>query len=481
MANYRRAVAFPGFGPLNLRLDSHKLAWAGAADILNLDLDRPGQLRTRDGTITLVDDIAGTVYGLAAFQSGTALGTGSQFVVLRLDSGTAKLDAYNLSDDSLEATASYSSTIGNMSAVQFGTDSGSNLYIAANLGDIVKWDGSAFTTMSAMPAATFVALWPRSNRLVVGNESTLSFSDAGDAETFSDNTVEVTPGDGSDLTGLVTWQNTMFAFKQNRHFVFTSEAEEEDGTPIFNYYTVDGYGSAIEPVAGNEGVYFYHDGAIWVTTGDTPKLISTDIAPFLSGNVALNGVSSIRPIPTLSYSRGRLYATFTAEGLDVLALVYDPHSGWLIFEFYGALLLPVVFTPISDGGFVTTLLASYDSTNDASRVASVEPSATDDDGTTISWRYKTGSIAPGGDKRISLVESSVWGTGTATVQILTEGARSSDVADSGSAVTLGSSSVAEGIRNKTVRGVWFATKLSGTGQATITGVTHRFRGAEAQE
>jgi hypothetical protein len=57
-----QAVELASFGGLNLRDDPQQVGLSGAIDLKNVDFDRPGQVRSRDGTATFTAALAASAY-----------------------------------------------------------------------------------------------------------------------------------------------------------------------------------------------------------------------------------------------------------------------------------------------------------------------------------------------------------------------------------------------------------------------------------
>lgn len=469
------------FGGLILNVDPSDVGWDAAVDLSNVDLDQHGEISTRDAFTDVVSVSATLDGGPVAFETSNA--DTSLVIIKRTNASNRALVSYTPGGTLTDIEASFSNTLtAPLHGARFGDDSGNEyVYLAAGLGTIWKYDGSAFASVTGSPDATLVSIWPGSNRLVANDgASKLTFSDQGDPETFSDNTLELTPGDDSDFTGLLSWQNEVFAFKRGRFFVFTSESELDDGTPVFNYYTADGRGSVIHPVAGPDGIYYFDGRSVWVTTGDSHDRLSAPIEPFLRGDVEIGGVAldSLVP-PTLTYSGERLYFSFsTSAGGEAVNFVYDTRiKTWTVYSaFGGTYAFGGVVTLHSHAGFPLDVFAMFDDDAGTVKVALFDDSLTQDGGDTdIDWHYKTGYRAPADPYRITSRDATVWGTGSANLQLLTRGARTGDTADTGDDLTLGSTDPAPARRRKTVRGVEFAMYLWGTGDTSITRVVHTFR------
>jgi hypothetical protein len=478
--------AIDQFGGLNLAADPTELGTGGATDLQNVDFDRPGQLRTRDGVTTAATITATKAGGMAAFETSTL----SQAVVGYDSGGTHTYDARTVATGASVATAAPAASA--VSAARFGDTTHDRLYIANGVDTMWRWDGAAFTQPAGMPVAKFATVKPDTSRLVGANLSTntsrIMFSDPGAPETWpAVNWVDLTPGDGSGINGLAAWRELLFAFKRDRFFVFGVEGTLSDGTPVFYNRPVDRYGTALPPVSGDEGVYFCDGRTIWVTTGGVPTRISYPIERFLLSETTLGGSTVGTAAPVLGYADGRLYVTCsTATGsLGRLTLVYDPKvNAWMMFTYQTGTLGNGYVIALHRAASAPPTTYCFDGGGGVNpKLFSLVPGATADDATAIPWSYTTGYSSAGGYFRQRIVSSGVrkkhfktdiLGTATNAVthQVLALNARANDVADTGGTVTLGSSATARGSRRRGARGTHFAQKLSGSGSATISNVTY---------
>lgn len=484
-------VSVTKFGGLRLDVDPADVGWGEAIDVSNLVLDREGQAHTREALDEL-NALDGTLESteLGIFETSAK----KTYVIVRLAAGPSmKLEGYSVSSTTLidSVTQDISSSQA-MSGATLGDDTGTGaFYFVSGDGVLRKWDGTSFTTIATAPSTSIelVTLFPRSNRLVLqdraGNDSRLSFSDQGDPETYSDVTLDLTPGDGSGIVGMATFQDYVFVFKRDRHFVLTTESEDQDGNPFFNYFTVDGFGSTGKPVVGKHGVYFFDGHDVWVTNGtDLPKRVSDHVGPFLRGEVSLGGISLVStnvPQPRLHYALGRLYLRITnSTNSTGFWLVYDEQAkAWGMYTAYSGTMTVAGAGELheTDGTVYSLFIMSSGSGSNSVRICKFGINGTpsqDGDTDDVDWYYQTGYVAPADPHRTTVRESIVWGTGSANLQLLTRGARTGDTADTGDDLTLGSSDPAPARRRKTVRGVRFSMKLSGTGATTISSVSHTF-------
>lgn len=452
------------FGALNLTDDPTELGPAGGAtDLVNVDFDKRGRLRTRDGFTRAKALTMTAEEGLAVYDGIVT----KHFVVGYTNGGTSTYAAYTAAGGA--AVASTAVSAGSIGAVQFGTPTVTRLYLTNGLDTVWRWSGAAFSQPAGMPIASFLATNPARNRLVAGalgsSVSRVKFSDAGDAETWpATNFIDLAPGD-SFITSLQNWQNLLFVFKANRFFVFYGESVDGGGNPVFNYRTIDGFGG-YGAIAGDEGVYFGDGRTIWLTTGDIPRRVSEPIEPFLRGIESVNGETvsqSTLLTHRYSYSLGRLYVSMTTSGGSRRTLVYDPKlNTWTLYS------LSVSFAR------TMTSLSSQDKTFwlSTSGVESFDGAATDN-GSDISWSHKSGKYPLSDPGRVAVtLESSVTGystTGTVSLGIDTD----SFTGIGGTATISGTPPVpVEGYVQKDQEGKLFQHTLSGTVPTTISRVTH---------
>lgn len=324
------------FAGLNLAADIEEIGFDGAIDLLDVDLDDRGRLRTRTGySLFSTAPDTGSPQPLAPYYRGS---NPTQILTVTAAGNTI---AINSNDATIIATDTGSA------ARQFaavGTPTASYMYFTRAVASIRRWDGTTFTSPAGMPAGMrYITVAPGDQRLVVAggyastNPSRVQFSDAptvsapNAVETWgANNYVELSPGDGENITGLATWQNYLFAFKQSKLFVFYGNSTDATGQPVFNYREInagvghEGGTLAIAP----EGVYFVHSSGVYLTNGSgVPRKVSEAIEPlfaqrglssFYSGGSFTN-ISSLK----LVYHRGRL---ILSDGS--YTFVYDPQTEW---------------------------------------------------------------------------------------------------------------------------------------------------------
>jgi hypothetical protein len=464
------------FGGLDLYNDPQEVGPSSAVDMLNVDLDQRGRLRSRDGTSALSAAALTNQTAMSYFRDDVL---GNEWIVT---ADATTLRTYKLSDGTA-STSSINVVTNNNGFARFGDPSNMRLYAAVGSTTMPYAQGSIGTiswlTFVAPVAADICAVTASDNRLVIANSSDLGsgvfFSDAGVPNTFTysagppetGNIVRLWPGDGETIKALVRWRDYLFAFKQTKFAVFTGTGTNSAGQPIFNYRPVDaacGVGTVGQAVAGAEGVYFADPTGIYVTTGEAPRYISRALEPWLRAG-------SFGSLPTFTLSSGRLvyhdrrlYVIF-ANGANSAALVYDPTlDAWMVTQFGATAACSVP----SNSSFRALYFGDFSS----KKVAKVDSTVTTDMGSAISWRYQTGYYDLGSPLRKRIRKIAVLGSGAVTLRTLALNARSADVADPGGSLVLGTApALAEKAYLRAVRGEFFAHRLSGTTPALVSRLT----------
>lgn len=343
------------FGGLNLRDDPYEIGWSAAVgDSVNFDLDSRGRLRPARAISTFNGSaISGLCYGPWAY-----LDTSGNKVLftIAVNSGTATAYSMNTGGTLTTYGGTWSTTYVT-SVVPFATPGASELVIASTGIRSKYWSiatgNPANMTTDMKPR--FFGVTPTSNRLVAGNfaaaadapggangtVSTVFFSAAGNAASWgSTDYVHLSPGDGENITGICSFRDFLFVFKESKFFVFYGESTDETGGAVFNYRTVK-VPSGLVPsgltgrppcVAGPDGVYFIAGTKVFRTDGGQPQQINDEI----EGTSLLNG-----PVTT---SEGRV---FVANG-DGQYVYYPEQGKWSSWLLTGANYPPVDF---NGGGY----------------------------------------------------------------------------------------------------------------------------------
>lgn len=503
------------FGGWDLLNDPEEVGPSTAVDLLNVDLDRRGRLRSRDGYANFTASAALSPYsGIFSYVS-----PGGRFLLAVKDG-----DSLNAIDDngtitSALSTADFDSAANLVTCAFFGkpatasADEVTLAYIGNGLNSIRRWDGSAWTTPTATVAGVgSLAMpkgcpyfYPRSNRLVTtcfasgshvlgpnGLQSSPShvwFSDAGTltnplaGESYTvTNFVELTPGDGQRIRGCAAFQNDFYVFKEKRFFVFYNEGVDGNGNAVFNYKVVEGVGmsgytssiNASEAVTtAPDGIYFLNGDGIWKTAGGPAVRVSTAIDPFFNGtgSTFINRTRLRKCV--LTWHNNRLWAAVPTGSATVndRLLVFDPELGtWMMHDLPAAGL-----TPHTTSSLLSPELF-FSRSSGAKHIGRHGPLYTLDDASAISWSYTSGQYDMAQPGRVKITrESKLVGTGTATLKVATFDAASSSsgVLDTGSALTMGAAPVpAEAWQQVDREGTLFQHQVSGTVAASVNRLIH---------
>jgi hypothetical protein len=278
------------FGSLNLRADPLELGSSGATDLLNVDFDRPGSVRTRPGSTKLNSSAftAGTVQRVFEWPETRAplrySLSGTTVTIDVLDSGGT---------DSVFTTWTGAGVGGTYFGHAFiGTATTKYMFIAQQIVPghrrVVRRVDSLGTNAASVGSCFCIAAWQE--RLILANietapagavtgDSVVFFSGAGTPETFSA-TDFIRPGlnDGEPITALVAWHELLFIFKQTRMFIVYGTSVASDGSAVFNSGPSTcppgstGHVAAGEfpVVAGPDAVYMALADGIYVSTGGPP-------------------------------------------------------------------------------------------------------------------------------------------------------------------------------------------------------------------
>lgn len=467
---------FPG---LDLRKSPDE---AACIDLLNVDLDVRGRIRSRDGYTLFENGVAitGTVSGMAPVYStaGDRLLVSLSDIIYAFSTDYLAVAPYSSTDNRFENAYSFARSPAS-DAVYVGNANSSG----ASIGRLLPGTGfqisggGGYTFTGTAPTGKFVATWPFSggNRLVSAhrwnttagdNGSTVQFSDAGSSVAWTSTSyVDLFPNDGETINGLCVWRDQLFAFKASRFFVFYGESVDSSGNPIFNYRPVDvGIGNAAPRgvAVGSDGVYFVNSRGVYRTTGGGPQLVSGAIDPVFTNTVgsffassALNHAQISKCV--LSVANERLWFSYPSGSATAndRTFVMDLATGeWTLWD----LAVPAMTTWRSLSGREEVFFGIG-----ASGPYRFGPAYTTDNGTNITSRYRAGfrHIADGADARVR--EILLHGTGTVTVKTAVDWGS----LDTGASVALGTSpAIAEGRYRGSVgaslRGGQFSWQVSST-------------------
>lgn len=490
--------SIPRFGGVNLRDDPQEVSSAGAIDLLNVDLDSDGRLRTRDGYDNFTSSAAAARYTGASYLTNTA-GT-RRIISSHRATTTISLEVINTSGTitSTQTLAAVPTDPYFLSTVCAGGAIGGTpaevMFVTAGfvtpgapvtgLAQLYYTNGTTWVAPGGSGDFYLLALQPIDNRLVgvqssgadVREFSKVYFSDPEDPTSIASNFVRLTSGDGGIINALCTWQNLLFAFKtSSKFFVFFGNSVGATGVPVFNYRPVekigcDAWGGAC---AGLDGVYFISKRGIYRTTGGPAELVSQPLDPLFQGINAL-GISAINqqylPLAKIAFHDDRIFVgvpTGSSTYNDTL-LVYSPlYNYWTIWN------IPVngMCSAPMGSAFDSDLVFAYGT--GSNHIGRQAPAFTTDDGTAIATRYQSGFYEPSPGMETTTRWTKLWGSGSPTVNIYTDHA-TSDPLGRGGAITLAvAPGVAKGYHLKSYQGTLFSHRLSSTeGRWSVNRIEH---------
>lgn len=465
-----RPVVIDRFGGLDLRADPGE--GPAAIDALNVDFDRAGRLRARDGFDNFTAaEIGEHLVGYDSLQAFYKTDGTRQLVASEADAGgVAEVVQVLNTAGAVVGTFTMSQPVSGWARV--GTPTSEYLYVASGADTIRRWDGTVGSAPGGMPSGAYLAVQPSDNRLVncgfsLGTErSRVKFSDAGAPETWgANNYVDVTPGDGQDVQGSCSWRSFTLVFKESRFFAFYGNSTDSVGNPVFNYRTVDANAGLAAPGAyavAPEGVYFLDRSGIYVTTSGVPQLVSAAVEPIFRGGVSSfyqGGELNFAQIAKarMTYLDGRLYVAIPtgASAFNDKLLVYSPRDGyWTIWN------IPARGLTTFQIGDREEVVFSY--ATGLRHIGRISSAYTTDDGAAIVSRYRSSFDAFGAPERKRIRETIVEGIGSPSLQW------SSDWGALGTAdtLTLGTSPATDTARQRRAnRGRFFSFQVGASSGA----------------
>lgn len=480
------------FGGLNLVGDPEEVGLNGAIDMMNVDLDIRGRLRTRDG----FDNFTAAVGANRYDGIGHIYRLGGNKQVLSSSTGGSIYRVFDTTGAIVSSIAAIQPPY-EIDFTRFGGPGAQVVYITSTGVDPVvgvgnanlpyKWDGAAWTLTplnlgGVGNSPLQLEVKPSDNRLVGlfadSNYSRVGFSGAGVPETWGVNDyVDLTPGDGERISALAVWREFVFAFKETKFFVFGITSTSGTGTPTFNYRAVRmGIGNVGRNcvTSSPNGVYFVTRRGIYRTTGDAPVLVSRAIDPiFVGGASSAYTGGTLNPAYIarcqMTWSNERLYFAYPSGSSTVndRLLVFDPERDyWLLWN------IPVNSMTTFRVGDTEDLLFGYAS--GSNHLGRFNSTFTTDDGAAIAAYYQSGFYQPSPTNEVSTRWTEIWGTGSPTFNIFTNHA-SSDPLLRGGTVTLGTApQVAKGTHLKAYTGQLLSHKLSSTSGAwSVNRIEHQ--------
>lgn len=419
-------VPLPRFGGLNLRDDPAEVGWDGAIDLLNVTFTERGAVKTRDGY-----DPFTTVKGTNRYDSLGVFYTTAGTRQLVCGAG-ARIEALDTSG-AITGTPVTTATASPHYFARFGGPGAERLYIANGADTVRYWDGAAFTTPAytgTTPDGRFLAVTPWDNRLVSArmngtsagdNVSSVRFSNPGEPHTFGANDyIDLEPGDGEQIMGVVAWGERVFVFKESKFFVFYGTTTDSAGDSEFLYTPMEtgvGLASSKAICAGRDGVYFMSRTGVYRTDGGTPTPVSSPVEPIWSGQASgffVSGTLNHGQITdcAMCWHDERVFLSLpsgAATAPDRL-LVHDPDDGW--WSLWDLPAAAMASFRISDE---PELVFAY--STGLEHIGRHSSAYTDDDGAAITSRWRSG-WSDLGDPDVKLVrETKLWGSGTVRVAL----------------------------------------------------------------
>jgi len=470
-------------GGINLRDQPNLEVPAYALDCLDVDFDGP-TVRTRDG-FTQQFAGTGTEQYVSLFPYYTA--GGARHLICVAADGTVR--ALNTGSSSLASIAETLAPDGQSSAVVFGGELETSLFLTTGTSappsddtQIIKWNGSAFVdpivwTGPITPKPYYLAVTPWDNRMVGAafggtqgegnNFTTVRFSEPGDPLNWQDNYVDLNPGDGDRITGIIAWREYVFVFKRTKFYIFYGTSVGADGNPEFNYRTVNtGIGALCRPCALSDGVYFVSQQGIFRTTGGEPESVSGVLDPMFHHQQT--AFSDIEPVNfsdsklvefRMAPFRNQLVVVMPHGNSDRLTWNYDPRtSAWVPWSI--EMKAVTAFRPGSDEDLVFSRHNASDY-----KVYRMAPNYTDDNGTPIASFWQSGWITGGTEFRKQLREWKLWGSGTITFSVYDNYRTAPQTTDT---VAFGNVPVAQKLSRKANRGHAFSIRAEGTAQFRLS-------------
>ena len=413
-------------GGLNVRDQPDVVDGSQALDVLNVTFTERGALRQRDGYAKFT-----SVEGTNRYDSMHPFYTTGGTKHLICGAGN-RLEAIG-TDGAI--VASGSTTLPTASPhyfARFGGPTGEHIYVSNGTDLVRRWTGTAWeisggaiTYTGTAPDGKFLAVTPWDNRLVnanrVGttagdNPSSVRFSAAGVPTTWgASDYIDLEPGDGEQITGMIAWRERLFVFKESKFFVFSSTSTSSTGTAVFNYYPVEngqGLVAAGALCVGRDGVYFLARDGVYRTTGGVGELVSGALDPLFRGETPDFFQSST--INQAQISKARMAFWQEQVFLSVptgssttnnRVFVHDPRFGWwTLYDFPAAAMCTF---RVSDNDQL--MFAYATGTKDIGRHTT---GLTTDAGVAIDSRWTSGWFDLGATTVKTLREFKVWGKGS---------------------------------------------------------------------
>lgn len=460
------------FGGLQLSSDPSDVSMEQALEATNVELAPDlSFVRTRGGLTRLgnVAAVSGSIQKLLDSHN-----TGATYAISN-DGTNIYFNSFVIGGAPATFGSWAANTVIAPDAVSFGTPTTSYVFIASDVGALMRrFTPSGPALAASVGAPRFLAVMPRSNRLVQGyftvgstptgvngSSSTVFFSDKGAPETYSaNNYVHLRPGDGEGIRGMITWRDKLFVFKESTMYVFSYESVDPiSGGPVFDYQAVSLAGrippQLTSPLntfligASDKGVYYVSTlGGVYLTTGGS----STKVSGALDEVFSQQRVDQ-QPV-MLSATRFRVAVSTASAG--VMYTMDERNGQWV--KWTSGIQMPSA--PLidqnprnADQGTLETLM--WGSGNGT--MYYYGRAAATDDAANISSSYQTGFGDLGGANVKTVKRMQAYGTGT----VLSAMATDYGSADTGASLVLGTAPTAAiKFDTRARRGTVFSSKLS---------------------
>ena len=359
----------------------------GAANALNVFLPEPGILRVRNG----LTQAGSTNFGTSP--QGARAWAG--YYVIGYADGSVRVA--NQSSLASVSTATYSSAPHSYSFAPCGAKLYTAFKSTAYATEIDSTGGQSASSLG--PKGLAVANQQPDDRLVMSggtsgpaagtsSMSRVWFSGAGGGTSWgADDYVDITPGDGEEITALNSWNGLVFAFKRTKFAVFYGNGVDSAGGSVFNYRMVDRLPDGGAFYQGNtlsmqDGLYFMNQLGLWRTTGGAPVYVSGAVrdqfesqtwAPNTAGNAIAAGHLSMWPI--------------TVSSIAGYWLVLDHRTGDFWIWAYAEALPCGDFSNVSGTG--QEVFFPRSNANGVMRTDPMLSATTTDNGTAISALYQS--------------------------------------------------------------------------------------------
>lgn len=451
-------VPLDAFTGLEFRSDS-QAGWGQALDMADVDLEA-GAVRTRDGLDARISQ-SGAFADACPFGSSVITADGTNL---------------RLWDSAGSVLGTLASTQTGLSVQPIGTTSTTSAYVASQGSTVRKvTPAGTWSSPAGMPAAYLLARQLPDNRLVAArlstNGSRVQFSGAGNPESWgTDDYVDVGIGDGESITGIAFFNTYLFVFKQTTFYVFYGNSTDSTGGTVFNFRPAQTGLGALQrypysngAAVGHEGVYFIGpDRNVYRTTGGPGAPVGDAIHPFLRGDsvpyfTGLSAPSS--EAPEVYAAAGKVYVIAPTSSVSG-TFVMDERTGmWTFYSWNAKTVLPLT----DSSGFARPGWVPDGNGSQPGRVYEQIEGLTDDDGTAIVSRYRTGfgNLDTGATEEV-VREWLLDGYGSPTVKV----AVNDGSLDTGAVVTLGTApNIAQGRRRTAFRGRNFSVQVGASSGA----------------